>query len=842
MSDLARRLGPVELRRRCDPTRLGFATTTELADLDGFLGQERASSALELATGLRAHDYNVFALGPAGFGKHALTAKVLEEHAAKMPVPSDWCYVHNFSDRSRPRALSLAAGRGSELKRDMETLLDDVRAALKRELESDEYRARTKAIEEAEDQRREKALEDVRHEAEAAGIAILGVPSGMAVAVVRDGKVLGTDAFTELPEDEKERYKASMERVGGLLEAVLKQGPRWHRESRAALRELTRRATARAVHPLADELRDRFADLTAVARYIDDVEADILENAERFLEETDEHSSNEKNPLEHGLATFRRYRVNVVVDNGAANAAPVIYEDHPTHPNLFGRLEHFQVLGALLTDFNLLKAGAVQRANGGYLILDAIKLLRQPYSWEALKRALRARQARIEAPMEELGFASTISLTPEPIPLDLKVVLVGERIVYYLLSALDPDFKELFKIAADFEEDVPWSDEALGLHSRLIATIARREKVRPLDAAAVARVVEESARVAEDREKLALDLQHLSDLVRESDQRAARDGSPTISGGHVREAIDARIRRSDRIRDVVHDDIRCGVLLVDTKGTKVGQVNGLSLVQFGEFKFARPTRITVRAHFGRGDVVDIEREVELGGPIHSKGVLILEGFLAARYAAEMPLALAATLVFEQSYGGVEGDSASLAELCALLSAIGEVPLKQSFAVTGSVNQHGMVQPVGSVNEKVEGFFDVCRIEGLTGDQGVIIPRRNVRSLMLREDVVEAVAGGRFHVFAAETVDEALESLTDMPAGERGLDGCFTEGSVNAAVETRLSILAEMARAFEMTVEPGADDGRRARHVILGDRMRLRRARRAGGRDREPPAQDSRDAA
>jgi lon-related putative ATP-dependent protease len=496
-----------------------------------------------------------------------------------------------------------------------------------------------------------------------------------------------------------------------------------------------------------------------------------------------------------GAPLFRRYQVNVLVDHGQSQGAPVVYESNPTYDNLTGRIEHMAQMGALVTDFNLIKAGALHRANGGYLILDARQVLLQPYAWDGLKRAIRAREMRIEPLGQALSLISTLSLAPQPVPLDVKVVLIGERLLYYMLYQLDPDFGELFKVEADFNEEMPRTPENNRLYARLIVTIARREQLRPFDRGAIARVIEHSARLSGDAEKLSVHLLSISDLLREADYWASVAGNGAVTAGDVQRAIDAQIHRADRLQEQVQDQIRRGTILIDTTGARVGQVNGLSVVGLGHYAFGQPSRITARVRMGEGKVVDIEREVELGGPIHSKGVFILSSFLGARYAAERPLSLSASLVFEQSYGSVEGDSASMAELCALLSALAQVPVKQAWAMTGSVNQHGEAQPIGGVNEKIEGFFDVCRARGLTGEQGVIIPASNVQHLMLRHDVVEAVQAGQFHVYPMRTVDDAIELLTGVPAGERDAEGNFPEGGINQRVEARLIELAEKQRAF-----------------------------------------------
>ncbi len=484
-----------------------------------------------------------------------------------------------------------------------------------------------------------------------------------------------------------------------------------------------------------------------------------------------------------------------MVDHDGARGAPVIYEDHPTYANLVGRIEHLQELGALVTDFTLIRSGALHRANGGYLLLDAIKLLQQPFAWEALKRALRTHEIKIESLGQALGLVSTVSLEPEAIPLDTKVVLLGDRLLYHLLATLDPEFGDLFKVMADFEQDMDRRRESDAAYANLVAGLVRKERLRSFGRGAVARVIEQAARLAGDAQKLSLNLRAIVDLLREADYCASRASRAMVAAEDVQAAIDAQRQRAGRLRQRMLEAIRRTTLLIDTSGEKVGQINGLSVVELGDHAFGHPTRITARARVGKGEVVDIEREVELGGPIHSKGVLILAGLLGARYAPRVPLSLSASIVFEQSYGGVEGDSASLAELCALLSAIADVPIKQGLAVTGSVNQHGEIQPIGGVNEKIEGFFDVCRERGLTGEHGVLIPRGNVQHLMLRTDVIAAVVERRFHVHAVSHVDEAIALLTGRAAGARGRDGAFPAGSVNALAEARLAMFAEDARRF-----------------------------------------------
>jgi lon-related putative ATP-dependent protease len=496
-----------------------------------------------------------------------------------------------------------------------------------------------------------------------------------------------------------------------------------------------------------------------------------------------------------GGPSFTRYQVNLLVDHSGGQGAPIVYEDNPSYANLLGRVEHSAQFGALVTDFTLIKAGALHRANGGYLMLDMRKVLMQPYAWEGLKRALRSEEINIESLGQVLGLLSTVSLEPQPIPLDVKVVLMGERILYYLLCAYDPDFRELFKVAADFDDRVARSPENSLLYARLIGTLARKGGLRPFDRTAVARVIDQSARLASDGEKLSTHMQSTADLLREADYWAGHAKQKAVSAADVQRAIDGQIRRADRLRERLYEEIKRGTILIDSEGETIGQVNGLSVLQLGDFGFGQPSRITATARLGKGEVIDIEREVELGGAIHSKGVLILSNFMASRYAQNEPLSLSASLVFEQSYGMVEGDSASVAELCALLSALANAPIKQSFGVTGSVNQHGQVQAIGGVNEKIEGFYDVCMAKGPSGTQAVLIPAANVKHLMLRDDVVAAGAAGQFHVYAVETIDEAISLLTGLPAGTADAQGNFPEGSVNYRVQQRLKELSKLRKEY-----------------------------------------------
>jgi lon-related putative ATP-dependent protease len=787
------------LYQHCNTDQFPFETTADLEDVTQILGQERAVEAVQFGMSIEQEGYNLFAMGPVGMGKRDVVRQFFEQKASEKPVPSDWCYVHNFDQPHKPQALRLPPGKGAEFRKDMEHLVEELRTALSAAFESEEYQTRRQAIEEEIQNEQQKAFEELQQQAREKGLALLRTPAGLAFAPVRDGEVLAPEELQNLSEEEQKGLQARSEELQDELQKILRQVPHWQREAREKLQQLNREMTNFAVGGLIDEMREKYIDFPTVTDYLDKLQEDVIENARDLLggeESQAPPAGSQDGALQQAMSnarresSLRRYQVNLLVDHSDSEGAPIIYEDNPTYQNLIGRVEHMAQMGALLTDFNLIKPGALHRANGGYLILDARKVLLQPYAWEGLKRALQAEQIRIESIGQMLSLISTVSLEPEPIPLKVKIALLGDRMLYYLLSQYDPDFDDLFKVAADFDEQMDRNDDNQLLYAKLIGSLARRDNLRPLDRGAVARVIERSARLIEDSEKLSTRTRWVGDLLKEADYWASQNGNGTIAAADVQRAIDSRIYRSDRLRERMQEAIRRGTILIDTEGEKVGQVNGLSVIQLGNFAFGHPSRITARVRLGKGEVVNIEREVELSGPIHSKGVLILSGFLGSHYVVDKPLSLSASLVFEQSYGGVDGDSASSTELYALLSAIAEVPIKQSLAITGSVNQHGQVQAIGGVNEKIEGFFDLCKARGLSGDQGVLIPVSNIKHLMLRQDVIDAVEAGEFHIYPIETINQGIEVLTGMPAGERDETGNYPEGTLNHLVEARLTEMAE----------------------------------------------------
>jgi len=791
-------LHPEQLRSYCNPESFRFQTTDDLPDLGEMVGQERALAALDFGVGMQNSGYNLYVLGPAGSGKYTTVSRFLKEKAAGSAAPADWVYVNNFEDSSKPLAMRLPTGRGRELQHDMQQLVEELRTAIPAAFESDDYKARIQQIDESFESRQEDAFRKLHEEAQHHQIKVFKTRGGITFAPLKDGEALDAEAFHKLPKKKQQRIDSDLETLQAQLQDILqKRIPQWSKERRGRIKEVNDEVTLSAVGHLIDSMRTIYAELPMVLSYLSEVQGDVIANVEVFLHETDTAQQ-----LLGGVPeiSLRRYQVNLFVDNGDSEGAPVLYEDNPTHGALVGRVEHMSQLGALITDFTLIRPGVLHAANEGYLILEVRKLLAQPYAWEGLKRALFARQVRIESLGQLLSLVSTVSLEPQPIPLQVKVVLLGDRLLYYLLCKYDPDFQALFKVAADFEDSVdrnPGSDQS---YAQLVATLVRKNRLRPFDRSAVAAVIEQSMRMVGDREKLTTHMRSIADLLSEASFWAGEAGREVVQQDDVQRSIDYHVERIDRVRDRMHEAILRDTVMIDTSGETVGQINGLSVIQLAEDAFGVPARITATTRLGEGELVDIEREVDMAGPIHSKGVSILSSYLGARYAPDFPLSLSASLTFEQSYSEIEGDSASLAELCALLSSLAGLPIRQSLAVTGSVNQHGQVQAIGGVNEKIEGFFNICSERGLSGDQGVLVPASNMKHLMLRHNVVDAVHEGKFSVYAIDHADQAIELLTGVAAGEADSDGIFPEDSVNGRVQLRLRTLAGLRMQYSAAVK------------------------------------------
>jgi lon-related putative ATP-dependent protease len=800
-------LKPQQLHHPCDPAQFGFQTTAELQDMTEIIGQMRAMDAVHFGAGIRHDGYNLFVLGPAGIGKRSMVRQFLEKKAKDEHEPADWCYLNNFAEPHKPQALRLPSGRGVELRDHMEQLVDYLRSAIPALFEGDEYHAKATAIQEEFSKRQEQVFKELGEDAEKQEIVLLRTPDGFAFAPTRNHEVIPPDEYEKLPDEEKKRVEAAIAGLQERLEKVMRQMPQWRRERHERIKQINRETTLSAVEHMMNELRASYADLPDVLKYLDIVQQDMVEHTDDFLKQEESSTIGGMTIVTH--QSFNRYQVNVLVTNGKKPGSPIVSEDNPTYSNLVGRVEHISQFGALVTDFTLIKPGALHRANGGYLLLDIRKVLSQPFAWEGLKRAMQSREIHIESLGQIYSLVSTVSLEPEPIPLDAKIVLFGDRLFYYLLQEYDPDFGELFKVAADFEEQLERNADTHQLYARLIATLARKEALLPFDRSAVSRVIEHSARLADDAERLSTHMRSVADLLREADYWARDAGHAAVESADVQRAIDTQIRRQDRLRDQLYEAILRDTLVIATQGAVTGQINGLSVIELGNFAFAQPTRITATTRLGEGELINIEREVKLSGAIHSKGVLILSSFLASRYARNQPLALSASLVFEQSYGFVEGDSASMAELCALLSNLADVPVRQSLAITGSVNQLGQAQAIGAVNEKIEGFFDICAARGLSGEQGVLIPAANIKHLMLRRNVVEAAEAGKFNIYAVENVDQAIAILTGLPAGEADAGGNYPEGSVNSKVAARLAELTRIRESFAKQPGRKSDTNKKA---------------------------------
>jgi lon-related putative ATP-dependent protease len=806
MTDMTRSLPPEALRRVCDPAQFDFETTASLAPLTEILGQPRAVQALAFGTSMASHGFNLFALGLPGSGKTTLIREYLERLAAGQPVPPDLCYVHNFADSRRPLTLVLPAGQAIHLKQDLATLVGELQTAIPRAFEGEEYGAQREVIANRLDQQRQAELNKLQARVEQFGFQLVKTPGGLILAPGLHGALMTEQELDALSPEQREKLAQIREKLEVEIEAGLRRVRELEKGARDALHGLDTETARFATQHLVSDLCQQYATLPAVVAHLSALQADVIERADLFRKGKEPEAASLPFALPRPPeALFTRYEVNIVVDNGALTGAPVVVENNPTYHNLMGRIEHQSTWGAVTTDFSLIKAGALHRAHGGYLILPARECLQNPYAWEGLKRALKDRVLRIEELGNQLSLLSTVTLEPAPVPLTAKVILIGSPLLYYLLSAYDEDFRKLFKVKAEFTtrmDRTPANEQA---YAAFVATITQLDQALPFQRAAAARVIEYGSRLAGDQDKLSTRFGEIADLVREAAHEASQDGRQSVAVEHVQAAEAARRYRQNLLEEELQATIQTGTMLIQTEGSAVGQVNGLSVIGLGDYAFGHPTRITATVGPGQRGIVSLEREVELSGPIHGKGVLILNGYLLRLYGHSQPLSLAASLVFEQSYGRVEGDSASLAELYALLSALGQRALRQDIAVTGSINQLGQVQAVGGLNEKIEGFFDVCRERGLSGQQGVVIPQANQRHLMLRDDVVAAVRAGQFHVWAIQSVDAGIPLLSGLPAGEAE-DGVFAAGSFHRAVADRLASFANVIKSFA----PTKVNGRHAR--------------------------------
>ncbi len=763
------------LYQRCDPSRLPFETTAELQPPAFPPGQTRALEALEFGTEIEDGSFNLFALGAFGTGKYAVVRDFLEQRAQRDEPPWSWGYVYNFDEPDKPRLLRLPPQEGRKLEKGLENLVEEFRTAIPAVFESDEYHNRVQELREAFKRRQREAVEAISKKAKEKDVALVNTPNGFTLGPVRDGEILDPEEFHKLPEEQQETWQAAINALEKELKQSLQQIPKWQKEAREKLLALNEEMLRVAVGQQLQALEDDWEHLPDVTAFLGGIRDDIISH----VNDLDDEGSTVPEEI------LNQYQLNLLVDNADLEGAPVVYEDLPTHARLIGRIEHYFREGALLTDFRLIRAGALHRANGGYLILHARQVLMQPFAWDTLKRAIYGKQVRIESLEQFYTVFTPISLDPDPVPLDIKIVLIGDRLLYYLLSEYDPDFSKLFKVQADFEDTLDRNPEHELDYARTLAALAQSNNLRPLDRSAVARTIEHASRMAGDNEKLAAGTRPLADLLAEANHIAGKSHSDTVGSTHIEAAIAHQEKRAERLRERAVEAILRNTLNIPTSGERIGAINGLAVSQLGNFSFGLPTRITATARPGRDQVVDIEREAKLGGNIHTKAMMILSRYLGSHYAPDGELSLSASVAFEQLYGTIEGDSASVAELCALISAIARIPIRQSLAVTGSINQLGEVQAIGGVNEKIEGFFRICRDRGLDGTHGVLIPEANLPHLMLNHEVRSAVAAGRFKVYPIAKADDALERLTGQPAGEADANGRFPAGSVNWAVADRL---------------------------------------------------------
>ncbi len=788
-------LSPSQLRWTCDPKVFGAKSTEELKPLDVLLGQPRAHQALLFGFGVKDPGFNIFAPGPPGTGKTTAVTDFLEDIAQRKPAPSDWCYVHNFTDEYQPNALRCPPGMGRQLKHDMREFIDAVRLSIPQVFESEDYAAKRDQIVRHANQKRQEILGQMSQLAKEQEFLMQLTPVGISLAPVINGRPIADDEFLSLPKDLQQKISQRRETLREKLMPLTHQLRELEDKTRDEISEFDKDVALYAIEHLMSGLLEKYKANDDISKYLQEVQSHILEDLDRFRSKTGEQKESSESKWAEEAA-FRVYEVNVIVDNSALKGAPVIEEDNPTFDNVLGRVEKESRFGILTTDFTLIRGGSLHQANGGYLIIRAEQLLRDINVYDGLKRALKSQEIQIEDVPQRVGYASVRSLSPKPIPLDLKVILIGDPSLYQQLFAVDPEFRELFKVKADFDYTMPRTDVNLRNYAGFFSTLVINENLKHLDASAVARLLEHGSRLAEDQNKLSTQFGLIADVVREANFYASQENSKYVTAKHVERAIEEKIYRTDLSQEKLQEYIERNVILVSTEGEAVGQVNGLSVLNVGDYAFGSPSRITVSVGLGKEGLVDVQREVNMGGPIHGKGVMIIAGYLSSKYGYDKPLTLSARVVFEQNYSGIEGDSASSTELYALLSALSGLPVKQTCAMTGSVNQKGEVQAIGGVNEKLEGYFDICKAKGLNGKHGVLIPESNVQNLMLRQEVIDAVKAGKFHIYPVKTIDEGIEILTGVPAGKQLPSGGFEPNSVHGLVDKRLREMAEKIKDFQ----------------------------------------------
>ena len=791
---MVQKLEHTKARRRSPPDFIACESTLDLEPLVEIIGQDRAVKALQFGLDIKEEGFNIYVAGMPGTGKKTAIMTFLEQRAKDMPAPPDWCYVYNFEEGDKPNALRLPTGMGVQFRDDIAKFVEDMKRALATAFESEDYATRREEVTKQFDDTKQELLKALNKKASDAGFVLQRTEIGLLIVPVINGQAINEQQLGILPHSVRDEIQGRRKRLQDELRSAFRQFRDIDREAEAALEKFNREVAEFAMDHLIQGLRDKYGDVTECMEYVEAVRDDVLGNLGAILGAQKQPET--PFPFLMGQApdpTFR-YKVNLLVDNSKQEGAPVVMEMNPTHSHLFGSTEKEARFGTLVTDYTMIRAGSAHKANGGFLVIPVEELARNPGSYETLKRTIMNQKLEIEELAERLGYITTKSLRPEPIPFDAKVIIVGESQIYYLLYQLDPEFKKIFKVKAEFDTTMDRDEENVKQYAQFMCTLCNKEGLNHLDQTGIAAVVEYSSRLAADQEKLSTQFAEVSDIIREANFYAKQSGSERITEAHVRQAVEAKVYRSNLIEEKIEEMIERGTILLDTGGDKVGQVNGLAVLGTGDYMFGKPSRITASIGAGKDGIIDIEREAEMGGPTHTKGVHILSGFLTSRYAGQHPLSLTARLTFEQSYSGVDGDSASSTETYSLLSALSGVPVKQNLAVTGSVNQKGEVQAIGGVNQKIEGYYELCKYRGLDGSHGVIIPESNVKNLMLKEEVVDAMRDGKFSVYPVKTIDEGIETLTGVPAGER-IDDEWTPGSINDKVQKRLNELAQIAKEY-----------------------------------------------
>ena len=788
-------LKSTQLRARCKSRDFDCKTSAELSPLEGIVGQPRALNALQFGLEIPDKGFNIYVAGSPGTGRHTATQRYLEELAAQLrEVPSDWCYVTNYKNQFKPKALEFPAGMGKVFVAKIDQFVEAARTSIQRMLESEEYAQQREELSRSFDAQRDELTEEMRVKAQEAGFVLQGTQTGLLMVPVIRGKPVTPDMIPKLKPDVRKEIESKRNKLETELRSAFRKLRSLERDLRDELRQMEEKAVRFTLEPLINEIEEEYAGNEKAVTWVNELADDLIENLNQFIGRQPQGLPPELLMRVPSPEDFsKRYKVNLIVDNSETEGAPIVTVTNAAYNRLFGVIEKEPRFGALVTDTTMIRAGCLHQANGGYIVIPVRELLIAPASYQALKRALQNDQIVIEEPAAAMGFLSVKTLHPEPIPLKLKVILIGQSLWYQQLYQLDPDFRELFKVKADFDTSMDRNEESVKIYGDFVCTLTQKEELLPLTVEAIAEVVDFSSRLAGDQHKLSTRFDIVADIIREANFYAKKGRKKTITISHVKKTLDERFFRSSLYAEKIREFIKKGIILIDTEGEAIGQINGLSVLSLGDFSFGQPSRITATVAPGRGQVIDIEREAQLSGPLQIKGVQILTGFLHEVFGQDNPLSLSARITFEQSYGGVDGDSASSTELYAMLSALSEVPIQQRFAVTGSVNQHGHVQAIGGVNQKIEGYFAVCKELGLTGEQGVLVPESNVQNLMLKDEVIEAVKAGKFHIYSVRTIEDGIELLTGVPAGEKQADGTYPADSIFGRVDKRLSEMAAIMR-------------------------------------------------